>query len=103
MEREHSETERHCGGDAHGDEDGVHAVVGGDGAEHEALAHREQPEQDDVGGECPPGSLAADKDKHQHHRHPHGDVVQPVILLDKPDKNNLYRIYLQRELSPLTF
>ena len=89
LERKDGEAECYCGGDAHSDEDGLHAVVGGDGAEHETLAHREQPQQDDVGGEGPPRPLAADQDQHQHDRHPHGHVVQPVILLNKPDQNKL--------------
>ena len=83
LESEDGEAKSDPGGDPYGYEDGFHLVVGGDGAKHDALAHREDSQENEVCGERSADGLAAGHGQQAGHHHSQAGEVDPAVLLDK--------------------
>ena len=98
LESEDGEAERDGGAHAHGHQHLVRAVVGGDGAQHEALRQGEEAEEDEVVRRLPADPLAAGQ-RDEGHDHddqgypPHLGVARRVQLhtLHREDSNDAHR------------
>ena len=84
LESEDGESKGDPGCDANTDQDGVNAVEGSEGAEHETLADGKDEEENKVDGRFPPDALTAhhgeEADQHDTHRDPH----EPTVLDHEP-------------------
>lgn len=93
LESEQGESQSDSGRDAHSNQDGVHVIVAGDCAQHDALAHREDAQKDEVVRSLPSDAGEAgegyDADKGQA---PAG-VHQPSVLPDVA----LYAVHEDKE------
>ena len=84
MKSKDGEKEADSGCDANSNEDGVNAVECRNGPQHETFAECKHKEQDQVQRRLPSGTLKAGQGYQEDNCQSNRNVVEPVVLTDKP-------------------